>query len=88
MAPEESYVEDLEEQEVAEVVPEFAPITPRAKREKPAQEPVRQRAADSELLKLSPEEKARLRLRMRIVVAVFSAVALLVAFVVLLMLSP
>jgi hypothetical protein len=73
---------------VEELVPEIAPLAPRTKREKQALEPARQRVADAEVLKLSPEEKAKLRVKMRIAIAVFSAVALLVTFIVLLMLSP
>jgi hypothetical protein len=76
------------ESEVEAVVPEIAPIAPRSKREKPAPEPARQRVPDAEVLKLSPEEKAKMRVKMRIAIAVFSAVALLVTFIVLLMLSP
>jgi hypothetical protein len=76
------------ESDVEDVIPQLAPITPRAKREKPAPEPTRQRAGDAEVLKLTPEEKAKLRMKMRIAIAVFSAVALLVTFIVLLMLSP
>jgi hypothetical protein len=82
----EEFEEDSEVETM--VVPEIAPIAPRSKREKPAPEPVRQRVADAEVLKLSPEEKAKLRVKMRIAIAVFSAVALLVTFIVLLMLSP
>lgn len=67
------------------VPPEFTPSTTEAGLLVP-EVGVRNDADDG--LSLSPEEKARLRLKMRIAIAVFSAVALLITFVVLLALSP